>query len=234
MAELRRGHFGPACYQEVRRVAGRVVRFGHYPSPEGSGWTGGAIDDLVQGFLAARDRPARLVRAAQTVADEHALGLLLERMIKNHLADRARQTEVGKLHRRLRHVLAGDGRFLCVNGDAWALREKPTAETWAGRQDDLVRAAWGAVQASPIRERRRPARTALLADLCHAVVDKAAAAVPVGAMSAAAAHALGVAPSGSDSPAADTHLLPAATNLVPSPGPARAIAGELWARLGDR
>lgn len=233
LSELHVGRFGDATYETVRRVVATVVRRGGYPPPDGGAWTSGALDDLVHDVLAERDGPVRIVRAARTVRDDHELDLLLGRIVRNHLVDRSRRTEIGRLHRRLRRVLDRDGRFVVAGPGAWRLhRTPPGTPTWDGPLTDLtvlVRRA----DPPPRTGAGRPVPTAAaLADLCEAVIDAAGAPVRLPELRSVVAAVAGLSRAG---PAVEvTSAHEAGTAGRPGPGAARLIAVEVWARLDDR
>lgn len=186
----------------------------------------------MQGYLADKDGPARLVRYAGSLADEHEFELLIERTIKNYLADRARQTEHGRLYRRIDRVLTRDPRFTLVGRSSWSLAPSGIAR-WSGGDDYLVaaaRRALGELPPPPSGSRAPGAVSAReLADICFAVLRYAAASVPIATIVLAVADALRV---------KERPVLPLTEREVPqaamTTGLCRLLAEDIWERLSPR
>lgn len=224
--------FGRDCYSLVRTIALRVVQFHRSRPPEDTSWTRSAVDELVQGFLADKDGPARLLRYADSLADQHEFELLIERTIKNYLADRARQTEQGRLYRRIDRALSRDRRFTLVGGSSWSLEPSVMAH-WSGSDEDLfaaARRAFGELPPPPSGTRTPGSVTAReLADICAAVLARGAAPVPIATIVAVVADALSV---------SDRRVLPLTEREAPqaamTTGLCRLIAEDIWQRLSTR
>ena len=215
------------------------MRLRRYPPLDATTWTDAALDDLVHGFLAERDGPARIMRLWMSVREERDFELVVERMLKNHLADRGRRTEAGKLHRRLRHVMSQDERFRSVGGDSWTVIDIGLAPVERGQ--DLRTAARAAVREAAGRagrartDRLRFPDRASLAAICEAVIQAAGEPVSLRTMTSLLVPLLCVADA---SPQLLTGDVPRgvalAAGALPSPGPARSIATDIWNRLDDR
>ena len=209
-----------------------MVQFHRSRPPEDTSWTRSAVDELVQGFLADKDGPARLLRYADSLADQHEFELLIERTIKNYLADRARQTEQGRLYRRIDRALSRDRRFTLVGGSSWSLEPSVMAH-WSGSDEDLLaaaRRAFGELPPPPSGTRTPGSVTAReLADICAAVLARGAAPVPMPTIVAAVADALSV---------SDRRVLPLTEREAPqaamTTGLCRLIAEDIWQRLSTR
>lgn len=239
--ELTSGAFGRDSYEMLKRVARKAVRLRRYPPPTGEGWTDREIDELVHGFLAARDGPLRLVTAARAAGTAHGLELLVERMLKNHLSDLGRQTAEGKLHRRLRRVLSGDEGFIEVARDLWALSPALGAAPWAGRETDLLQATIERTPLDVVSELRRAGRedtgrvrATSLALVCHEVMEAAGAPLPLATLRAVVSQLIGLrSPEAVRLSESDVGE-PLMTGAHGQPGPARSMAAELWRTLDDR
>jgi hypothetical protein len=256
--DLRAGRFPPDAYELVHRTFTAVTWRRNFPPPEGAGgWTPELIQDAVQDFLTDRTGQGRLSRIALRAGDDAEFKRLLDVAVKNFLIDRVRKGARAKLWRRLNEVLGADARFVEV-GDSWTLRELPAAERWAGREADLVAAAWRVEDVRVVRWRpdaRRDGpvadRTALVA-VCAAIIEAAGAPVPLSTLTEVVAQRFNVgappllilvdAPELAEHPvrlqgAVSTEALPSelvGAARVQHPGPERLIAEEIWGQLGEQ
>jgi len=110
----------------------------------GDTWQQADLEDLLGGFLADRVQAVTAMLLAQA-GSEASMGRLLRRSIKHWLIDQARKTSAGALRRTLETVLATTDIFEQVpSGEAGEGRWRLTGTAvppWAGRTDDLVKAA---------------------------------------------------------------------------------------------
>ena len=179
---LETGALGPLGAEMLYRTVAAVARFDNYPPPEHyAAWTEDAIVELSHDFLAGERSSERLVHLSLLANDEKSFARLLEASVRNFFRSRARATERGKLHRRIRAVLEDQDEFVLVSPKGvspqrWALRDHPK-DPWEGRIDELIRAA-SLVPIAVVRWREgsgadRPS----LRELCRRVLSEAGGSV---------------------------------------------------------
>ncbi|MEU9396297.1 hypothetical protein AB0D86_40660 [Streptomyces sp. NPDC048324] len=110
-SELTRdGTLGRAGAELLYRTTWAVVRARHYPDPAGRGyWLPDEIQELAHDVIVHKHGGASF--AAYLVAhcnDDLSIARVMQAMVRNELADRARRTEKGRLMLRLREVLKSD------------------------------------------------------------------------------------------------------------------------------
>ncbi|MEU9048629.1 MULTISPECIES: hypothetical protein [unclassified Kitasatospora] len=132
----------------------------------GSGWQAEDWEDLLGDFLADRVR-ALTADLLGRATDDASMGRILRRSIRNWLIDRARQTGLGALRRRLEAVLSSEPNFEQVpEGESGAKRWRLAGSGWApwsGATGDLITASH-AVQAVKIPKWSSTTRRAPIAD----------------------------------------------------------------------
>ncbi len=115
-------------------------------------------------FLTNPGGEKRLITLVTNSRDERGFAAMLEKAVRNFLADKARRTDLGKVVVRIKQVLRGHaakGHFVLVSDDRWALPGGPTAPTTVPERD-LVRAMAGVKVVVPAWESET--RDAPLAD----------------------------------------------------------------------
>lgn len=141
---LRDGKPGAAFADLLYRTVKAIAR--HYPCPPGSkGWGPSELEGLAHDFLTRNKGDRRLITLVTSSVDERSFAKLLEKAVRNFIADHARVTDLGKVVVRIKQVLrdnAGNGHFVRVPGDRWALPGHPTAPTTVPERD-LARAMVG-------------------------------------------------------------------------------------------
>lgn len=138
--EIRVGTPGDATLGLAMRSAARVVN-DFAPRAGYSGWTREALEELVASLFAAK-RGLLAAALASGVTSDDALGAFLLRATRNLLIDEARETDVGKMRRRLVTLLGRDPRFVFakVPKHTWALVEFASV-VWSDDLDVLRQAA---------------------------------------------------------------------------------------------
>jgi len=176
------GAFGRDASIELYRCVRAVARAGNYPPPEGHlSWTVDAVIETAHEVFADRRGPQRLVELAVKASDDRSFRRLLEQVVRNFLRDRARATARGRLIRRLRDLLDGDPRFTAVPADRPGagnveLADGSSAGVWAGRDSDLLAAAYKVTDVPLVRWRPQARREPPVADgasllaVCEAVL----------------------------------------------------------------
>ncbi|TQF04402.1 hypothetical protein E6W39_21975 [Kitasatospora acidiphila] len=133
-------------------------------------------EDLLGDLLADRVQ-ALTADLLSRATDDASMGRILRRSIRNWLIDRARQTGLGALRRRLEAVLSSEPNFEQVpEGESGAKRWRLTGSGWApwsGATDELISAAH-AVQAVKVPKWSSTARRAPIADKASLVAVAAA------------------------------------------------------------
>lgn len=168
-----------------------------FPPPTGhSSWTKDAVIEAAHTFLSGTRTPARLAHLRLHATDEQSMERLLNTMILNHFRDRARQTELGRLIRRINTVLGDDGRFL-RNDDRWSLTTGPTLPSTvpaarlaaaADAVENITVPRW-----SDSTARAHPhANASSIALLCHTVLDEANGSLPAAELARAIAGRVGL------------------------------------------
>lgn len=182
------------------RTVAAVARFDRYPPPDNyAAWTGDAVTEMAHDFIAGERSHERLVHLAVLATDERSFARLLEASVRNYFRSRARATDRGRLHRRIRSLLENDDMAFSqvATGQPgagwWTLRDGPVAP-WAGRIDELL----GAASAVPVALTRwrdgMVAERASLRELCQQILSAAGGAVPLSDVVGVVAHRLGLAP----------------------------------------
>lgn len=140
----RSGRLGDASLELLRRVGCQVTRTQGFPPPEGhSGWTDDAVDDLLQEMF-SRKGERFVLNCFLRAVDDASLAKMFYTSIRHFLIDLAKETDRGKLRRRIALRLAGDAKYLPVKGTSprWTLASHPASAVWQGDLDELVRVAW--------------------------------------------------------------------------------------------
>lgn len=124
-------------------MAGEVHRF-PVLEPAG-GWQPTELDDCVHDFLEQRLAAVTAMLLAEA-HDDDSVGRLVRRSIRNWLIDRARETAVGYVRRRLERLLDSSAEFATVpagepGAERWYLAGGDPPGPWSGEFDELVRAA---------------------------------------------------------------------------------------------
>jgi len=158
----------------------------------GDTWQQADLEDLLGGFLADRVHAVTAMLLAQA-GSEASMGRLLRRSIRHWLIDQARKTSAGALRRTLETVLATTDTFGQVpSGEAgegrWRL-SGTSVPPWAGRTDDLVKAARAVPYVRIPRwsstSRRPPvADRASIVAVAHAVLKAAAGSMEIAHLAA--------------------------------------------------
>ncbi|MFD9059934.1 hypothetical protein ACFVZ3_00230 [Kitasatospora purpeofusca] len=169
------GHLGPEglklVYRLVREEGQRFPVLA--PAP---GWQEADWEDLLGDFLADRVK-ALTADLLSRSTDDASMGRILRRSIRNWLIDRARQTGLGALRRRLETVLSSEPNFEQVpEGEPGAKRWRLAGSggaPWSGSTDDLI-AASHSVQAVKVPKWSSTARRAPIADKASLVAVAAA------------------------------------------------------------
>jgi hypothetical protein len=127
----------------LTKLAGQVARTSTYPWPDGyNSWTDDAVRELVNVVYERKGKQLAL-KILEKANSQPALERLLLAAIKNVLIDLAKETETGKLRRRLLTVLGKDARFVHLTSPdhCWALAGCPQ-ELWQGDREELIQAAF--------------------------------------------------------------------------------------------
>jgi hypothetical protein len=127
----------------LTKLAGQLARTSAYPWPDGyNSWTDDAVRELVNVVYERKGKQLAL-KILVKATSQPALERLLLAAIKNVLIDLAKETETGKLRRRLLTVLGDDARFVHLTSPdhCWALAGCPQG-LWQGDRDELIRAAF--------------------------------------------------------------------------------------------
>jgi hypothetical protein len=150
--------FADLLYRTVKAVARR------YRPPLGStAWDQSALEGRAHDFLAREGGDRRLITLVTSSVDERSFARLMEKAVRNFLADEARLTDFGKVVVRIKQVLRDNApcNFVRAPGDRWALPGCATAPTTVPERE-LVRAMVGVEVVVPAWESET--RDAPLAD----------------------------------------------------------------------
>ncbi|BEP13846.1 hypothetical protein acdb102_21570 [Acidothermaceae bacterium B102] len=102
------GVLGAAGVEALYEIVRKVVAFKNLPAPDGmTAWTSDALIEAAHDIFAHRKGPERLLSLANRSTDEESFRAQLFTLVSNDLASSNRTTERGKLHERLRDVVAG-------------------------------------------------------------------------------------------------------------------------------
>lgn len=122
----------------------RVARSRSFPPPEPHGaWSDEAIQEASHDFLAGPKAASRLLNLALLSSDEDHFARRLYTAVLNNFRDRARQTTVGKIMRKVREVAEQNDQLRLSPGPPEAI-ETPTSSAgivYGGSDDILIRAA---------------------------------------------------------------------------------------------
>ena len=163
--ELHAGETGSEFYSLLKRTVLAVGIARNFPPPSGGqSWADEDIDVVANEFLAHPQTPRRLADLALHCASDDALARRLQGSVRNFLRDRGRQTDVGRLIRRVKRALKEEDEFSKVDGDRWTLRRgsnEPTTvpfnelEAAASLEPEVVVPSWGseARRKGPIADR---------------------------------------------------------------------------------
>lgn len=151
-AFIRTGRIDPGLLVLLRRVAQHFVRRGGMPpiySPTGQ-WNAEAEQELLADWLEARLVKGQLARILHDAATPSAFARIAETALRRHAINRLERSQAGNLFVRLRKMLPEDNELVMVQGavrdqdKAWGLASwGGPRSVWAGRDQDLVSAAWG-------------------------------------------------------------------------------------------
>jgi hypothetical protein len=129
-------------YETVQRVARR------FPPPQGGSWDSDKHTEAAHDFLTGRaENP--ITALFLLAVDDESFKSLLYTAVLNHFRSVARQSERGKLLRRINTVLREDPRFV-IAGDPsrlprrWVLGELSNRDEYTGSPAALRKAAWEA------------------------------------------------------------------------------------------
>jgi hypothetical protein len=181
-----------ACVRDV------VERFNFPPVYGHWRWDERAIEETVQEFCASPGRTIqqRLTHIALQSADHGDFEAQLRAAVANHIRSELRRTQRGRLAVVLREVLASAPEITRAANDTYALRDLPSGGVWAGRESDLIAAAWGVQDLKVIRWRPDAKHDPPVAErgdlqrICVAVLQTAQAAVDFATLVAVLAHRL--------------------------------------------
>lgn len=188
------GVLGPAGVALLYDVVRKAIAFKNLPAPDGlPSWTSDALMEAAHDVFAHRKGPERLLSLANRSTDEESFRSQLFTLVANDLASSNRRSERGKLHARLRDVLAGmpdvdrDGKRVRLAG----LDGRPA------RFDELVAAASAVAQVvpawDPLSAHTPPiADRASLEEMMRAVLNAAGSWIMMGDVTSALAVRLGV------------------------------------------
>jgi hypothetical protein len=163
--ELRAGKAGTEFLTLLVTTLAAVARVRNFPPPsDHHRWDDQALTEVAGDFLADAQTPRRMADLAVHCADDGALRARLQGAVINFLRDRGRQTEVGRLIRRVRGVLADVEDIESLPEDRWRLVRSPRspsgASPWhleaaANRERQVVVPAWGhdAKRNAPVADR---------------------------------------------------------------------------------
>lgn len=230
---LTTGALGPLGVALLYRTVEQVVRVRNLPPPGGADkWTEDMLLEAAHDVYLHRKAPSRLFSLAAGTSDEDGFRQKLWRMVVNDLTSMNRRTARGKLHERLKDVVADMPGVLCADGLLRLSGAELGSDT--ARFDELVAAASGVPVVVPAWD-PASAREAPIADraslerMVTAVLTTAGAALTPGELTAVLASRLGVhdapvlrdddgweriAPAAADNPAADIATSDAAERLV--------------------
>jgi hypothetical protein len=137
------GKPGPAFADLLYRTVKAIAR--HYPCPPGSkAWGPSELEGLAHDFLTRKKGDRRLISLVTSSVDERSFAKLLEKAMRNFIADQARVSDLGKVVVRIKQVLRDNapGHFVRVPGGLWGIPGHPTAPTTVPERE-LVRAMAG-------------------------------------------------------------------------------------------
>ena len=236
--ELRdEGQLGPEgvrlFYETVQRVARR------FPPPGGGSWDSDGYTEAAHDFLTTREKnPIHALFLLAT--DDESLSGLLYIAVLNHFRSLARQSERGKLLRRLRTVLDEDARFAIAGGPdgrprRWALAGLQDSDEYTGSPAALRRAAWEAPDIDVARW-RSATRTYIadrdsIAAFAEAVLGAASGPLGTDLLLDVAAHRFDL----SEPPLLiDIDDTPAVSANTEEPGEVGVAAEAVWSQLTER
>lgn len=168
--ELRSGELGQDFARLLYRSARTAGRAHNFPAPDGhTGWDAAAAIEVGNDFLTSTNIRRRLTEMALRADDDEQLRRVLTHSIVNFLRERARATVTGRLIRRLKEVLDEDSGFVIVpagrpGAGQVALAEWDETPPFGGREQDLIRAAYGVQNVSVVRWSPTARRAGPLAD----------------------------------------------------------------------
>lgn len=198
--ELRAGETGSEFYGLLRRTVLAVGIARNFPPPsEGESWTAEDAQVIANEFLAHTQTPRRLADLALHCASDDALARRLQGGMRNFLRDRGRQTNIGRLIRRVKRALNEENSFSKVEGERWALlngSSEPSTvpftdlEAAASLEAEVVIPSWG-----PEAKRKGPvADKDTINRLISRVLDAAAGSVTAAEIAKAIAPRLAIPP----------------------------------------
>jgi hypothetical protein len=163
LATGRLGEAGAAMLYDIVGVVGVAHNF---PPPEGwTSWDESAQQSVAHDFLQSHRGPKRLLDIAIRSVDDRSFERQLEKAVLNHLRDRARSTDLGKLIIRVKEVLRAADGFVAVpriGEDRWAIEgsasepsSTPTLDLAAAiRSESIVVPRWtSATRDAPLADR---------------------------------------------------------------------------------
>jgi hypothetical protein len=159
----RLGEAGAAMLYEIVGVVGIAHRFP--PPEESTSWDEIAQQSVAHDFLESARGPKRLLDIAVRSVDDRSFERQLEKAVLNHLRDRARSTDLGKLIVRVKEVLRAADDFVAVPSageDRWGVEGSPTEPSTmpaselaaAIRSEDIVVPKWSSsTRDAPLADR---------------------------------------------------------------------------------
>lgn len=236
LQDLRAGAWG-AAMPKLQRAISATVRLRRIPPPRGqSRWGADDLAELTQEFVAGRTGPGRLTQLAVAATSEDHCAKVLDTLVRNFLADRARSDPRTKLRRRVRAVCGAEPG---LQVDGTVVRERSSlADVYAG-DDAVLRAAARRtpVAPPPWRDGERegpPTDRASLIAVCKAVVAAGGGAVRLDTLASVLVERLQVRSSWDDS--LDDAIEPT-DSITERTAPVSAddyvVAAAIWDRLDD-
>jgi hypothetical protein len=190
------GALGPQGVRLLYEVVGKVVAFKNLPPPHGlTAWTSDTLIEAAHDIFAQRKGPERLLSLANRSTDEESFRSQLFTLVANDLSSRNRTTERGKLHERLRNVVAD---MSDVERDQKRIRLTGHADAGRGaRFDELVAAASKVARVvptwNPLSTHTPPiADRSSLEEMIRATLQAAGSWITLGDLTAVLAVRLGV------------------------------------------
>lgn len=198
--ELHAGETGSEFYALLRRTVLAVGIARNFPAPSGGdSWTAKDVDVVANEFLAHSQTPRRLADLALHCASDDALARRLQGSVRNFLRDWGRQTDLGRLIRRVKRALKEESGFFKVEGDRWTLADgtpEPstapldTLQAAASLEPEVVVPSWGAEarRKGPVADKETINR------LIRRVLEAAEGSVTAADIAKAIAHRLAIPP----------------------------------------
>jgi hypothetical protein len=227
----------------VELIESRAAVVAHsLPRPDGSPWAPEDVEDLVSSFYGS----AAYEHAVLNARDDDSLRALVFTGLANLVRADLRRTERGRLHRRVRELLASEG-FVERPTKYWRRVDDPESAS-AATESDLLEATWSVdvrlVKWRADAQRHSPfAEKTSFIDLLEAIYDLAAGALHIDVLVDVLSRRLGVGPV---SAIEELDLVEERFVAASDPGPAEHLldqegwleaagaAAELWDQLSRR